>query len=386
MIILKDPLYGFINIDKPFDELIETEYFQRLRNIKQLGQSYLIYPSANHSRFEHSIGAFYLALKFVEKIKMTHKKEFAAAALLHDIGHYPFSHSIEKYIGIMNGTSHETQTLNLIRNTGIADILKKHKLNIDIICDLVMGKGKYGKLISGEIDVDRLDYLKRDSYYTGVAYGVVETEVILKSISMKNENYIADIKYLPAFESILISRYLMYSMVYMHHKTVIANTMLRAALMEAFRNGEILLDDLFKFDDIDFISALRNSRSIASKIINRVAMRDFYEEAIIFKKNDMGDLARLKNPKAMLEVENSIAEELGVKNYEILINVLNFPKTKKSEILINPSGQSLEKISPIVKSLNGAEWNHWFIGVYCSKQHLKKVKAAKKIIKKYLLN
>lgn len=385
MVILKDPLYGFINIDAPFDDLIETEYFQRLRNIKQLGQSYLIYPSANHSRFEHSIGAFYLAKKFTEKLKMEYKNEFIAAALLHDIGHYPFSHAIEKYIEMLNGVKHENQTLNLIKNTRIADILKKRKLNIGVIRDLILGKGKYGKLISGEIDVDRLDYLKRDSYYTGVAYGVIEIDVILKSISMKEKNYIADIKYLPAFESILISRYLMYSMVYMHHKTVIANAMLRAAFMEAFKEGEILIDDLFKYDDVDFIGILRNSRSAASKIIHQVAMRNFYEEAIIFKKDDLDDLERLKNLKAIIEAEKNIAAELGIKNYELLINILNFPKTRKSEILINPSGQNLEKISPIVKSLNGAEWNHWFIGVYCPKHCLKKVKAAKKMIKDCLL-
>ncbi len=385
MIILKDPLYGFINVDAPFDDLIETEYFQRLRNIKQLGQSYLIYPSANHSRFEHSIGVFYLAKKFTEKLKMAHKNEFIAAALLHDIGHYPFSHAIERYIGSLNGVSHENQTLNLIKNTRLADILRKQKMNIDVICGLILGKGKYGKLISGEIDVDRLDYLKRDSYYTGVAYGVIETDVILKSIRMKDENYIADIKYLPAFESVLISRYLMYSMVYMHHKTIIANTMLRAAFMETLKAGEISADDLFKFDDIDFISALRNSRSAAGQIIRRVGARDFYEEAIVFKNNDFADLGRLKNPKTIIEMEHIIASELGVKNYEILINILNFPRTSKSEILIDPSRQSLEKISPIVKSLSGAEWNHWFVGVYCPKHCLKKVKAAEKMIKSCLL-
>lgn len=385
MIILKDPLYGFINIDAPFDDLIETEYFQRLRNIKQLGQSYLIYPSANHSRFEHSIGAFYLAKKFTEKLKMEYKNEFMAAALLHDLGHYPFSHAIERYIEMLNGLKHENQTLNLIKNTRIADILKKHKLNINVICDLIMGKGRYGKLISGEIDVDRLDYLKRDSYYTGVAYGVVETDIIIKSIKMEGSNYIADVKYLPAFESVLISRYLMYSMVYMHHRTVIANTMLTAAFAEALEAGEITVNDLFKFDDIDFIGALRNSRSMASKIIRNIALRNFYEEAIIFKKDDLGNLERLKNQKGISEAKKAIAAELKIKNYEILINILNFPKTNKSEILIDPSKQKLEKISPIVKSLNGAEWNYWFVGVYCPKKHLKKIKAAKKVIKDCLI-
>lgn len=392
--ILKDPLYGFISIDEPFKSLIETEQFQRLRNIKQLGQSYLIYPSANHSRFEHSIGAFYLAQKIVEKIsagikfargeKIPYKNEFMAAALLHDIGHYPFSHAIEKSIGFINGAAHEQQTLNIIRSAEIAGIIKKAKMNSDIIRGFIAGKGKFGKLIAGQIDVDRLDYLKRDSYYTGVAYGVIETDIIIKNMAIKDKNYIVDEKYLPAFESILISRYLMYSMVYMHRKTLIANNMLRAAFMEALEAGEIQPQKLVEFDDIDFIAKLRSSGTAAKDLIKNITNRKLYREAIIFKKEDFPDFKKLKNIKNISKIEKKIAEELKIKNYEILINILSFPKLGKSEIIIAPSGRSLEEVSPMVKALNEAEWNHWFAGIYCSEKHLKKIKKSQNLIKRYL--
>jgi hypothetical protein len=394
MMILKDPLYGFISIDEPYKSIIETEEFQRLRNIKQLGLSYLIYPSSNHSRFEHSIGAFYLAQKVIEKIsaekvirseKIPYAKEFIMAALIHDIGHYPFSHAVESSIRLVNGSSHEQQTIHIIRHTSITGIIKKAKLDIDVICDFVGGKGKFGKLISGQIDVDRLDYLKRDSYYTGVAYGVTEAEMIIKSIEVVGNKYFVEEKFLPAFESILIARYLMYSMVYMHRRTLVANNMLRAAFDEAIRAGEILPSEIYKYDDIDLIAQLRSSKTMAKEMINNVTNRDLYQEAIIFKKEDLPNFKKINIIKDISKVEKNIASRLNIKNYEILINILKFPKIGKSEILIARSGKNLEKASPIVKALNEAEWNHWFVGVYCPKKHLNKIRGSKNIIKKFLI-
>jgi len=396
--ILKDPLYGFINIEEPFKSLIETQEFQRLRNIKQLGLSYLIYPSANHSRFEHSIGAFYLAQKIIERIsaektsqaeKIPYRKEFIAAALLHDIGHYPFSHAIERFIKLENCASHEQHSINIISHGQIAEIIKKSKLNINIICDFIGGRGKLGKLIAGQIDLDRLDYLKRDSYYTGVAYGVIETDIIIGRMKLAEKKYFVDEKFLPAFESILIARYLMYSMVYMHRKTLVANNMLRAAFSETVLSGEILPEEIAKFDDIDFIAKLRSSKTIAKNLINQIANRDLYQEAIIFQKEDLPNFKKIKKIKDISKIEKIIADRLGIKNYEILINILKFPiqaANRQSEILIAPSGRDLEKFSPIVKALNKAEWNHWFIGVYCPKKQANKIQKAKKLIKNYLTN
>ncbi len=386
--ILKDPLYGFISIPEPFERLVNSVPFQRLRNIKQLGKNYLIYPSANHSRFEHSVGAYYLATKFAEINRIERKNEFIAAALLHDLGHYPFSHAIEDSVALANGFNHEEQTLNLIRGYEISKIIKNARMNVNRVCDLIQGRGKFGKLISGQIDVDRLDYLKRDSYYTGVAYGVIETDVIIKNLSISGKNYLAGIKYLPALESILISRYLMYAMVYMHHKTVIANTMLRAAFISASEAKEISAGDLIKFDDIDLISRLRNSKTPAARLIGCLDRREFYEEAIVFRKPDFSDLNKLIGPQDVPKTERIIAKELKLKNYELLINILRFPASKDSKIIIDiGSGkkQPLEKISPLLNALSAAEWNHWFIGVYCPKKHLKRVISAKNAIKKHLL-
>jgi uncharacterized protein len=384
MLIVKDPLYGFISIEEPFKSLIETNYFQRLRNIKQLGQSYLIYPSANHTRFEHSIGAFFLAGKAVENYDIKNSKEFKAATLLHDVGHYPFSHSIETTIKQISGKGHEKQSIDLIKNTKIADILEKAGLNVDLVCSLIEGRGKFANLISGQVDVDRLDYLRRDSYYTGVAYGVVESDLILRNISVRDNDYIVEMKYLPAIESVLIARYLMFSMVYMHHRTIAANTMLRSAFVAALDSKEIIADDLIKFDDIDLISRLRSSKTIASSMVRLINTRELYREAVTFKKEDFESLEKIENIENIREIEKKISQDLRIENHEILINIQGFPKHKSSRILIGPPFKNLDEISLLVNSLNSAEWNHWFVGIYCPEKYVKKVESKRDMIKSYL--
>ncbi|MFA6096588.1 MAG: HD domain-containing protein [Candidatus Paceibacterota bacterium] len=383
--ILKDPLYGFISIGEPFKSLMDTEQFQRLRNIKQLGQSYIVYSSANHTRFEHSIGTYYLAQKVAENNAIENKDEFIAAALLHDIGHYPFSHSIEKAVRQLTEKGHEQQSIEIIRNTNISKILRDHGLDIELICNYIEGKGKYASLISGQIDVDRMDYLKRDSYYTGVAYGIIESDVIINNYTIKGDDYIADIKYLPAFESVLIARYLMYSMVYMHHRTIIANTMLRSAFIEALNNGDFKIEKLIEFDDIDLISRFRSSSSPAKQLMDAITKRNLYKEAIIFSKDDFEDAGKMIGYDKVQEVEALIAKELKLNRYEVLINIMGFPKSNKSRILISPSMKKLEDISPIVSSLNMAEWNHWFAGVYCQEKDIDKIRQKKDMIRSYLI-
>jgi len=383
--IIKDPLYGFITISEPFKSLMETEQFQRLRNIKQLGQSYIVYSSANHTRFEHSIGTYYLAQKMAENNNLENKNEFIAAALLHDIGHYPFSHSIEKAVKLINKKGHEEQSISIIKNTNISEIIRNAGMDINLICNYIEGKGKNSSLISGQIDVDRMDYLKRDSYYTGVAYGIIEPDVIINNYSIKGDDCVADMKYLPAFESVLISRYLMYSMVYMHHRTIIANAMLRSAFMEALNCGDFKIEQLVEFDDIDLISKLRSSDSPAKNIMDSITKRNLYKEAIIFDKDDFEDAGKVINYDKVQDVEKVIADELKLQKYEVLINILGFPTPNKSRIFISPSMKKLEDISPIVSSLNMAEWNHWFIGVYCPEAHINKVVKIKDMIKSYLV-
>ncbi len=235
--IINDPVHGFINI--PFGivlKIVEHPWFQRLRDIKQLGFTNLVYPGAVHSRLSHALGAMHLmreaiaVLRF-KGVEITDKEEEAAAAamLLHDIGHGPFSHALEN--NIIAGVSHEEISLALMS-----------KMNEEFGGELEMAisifEGKYTKLflhqlVSGQLDTDRLDYLKRDSFFSGVAEGMIGLDRIIKMISVHNNTLVVEEKGIYSIEKFLISRRLMYWQVYLHKTVVAAEQLLISILSRA---------------------------------------------------------------------------------------------------------------------------------------------------------
>ena len=168
---IRDPIHNYIVLDELEIELIDTPIMQRLRRIKQLGMAYLVYPGANHTRFEHSLGVYWLARECCKVLELdkTESQAIYIAGLLHDIGHGPFSHLTEE---IKNYPSHKSITVDLIKWSVISDVLSKYGLNVSEISKFIEGKGKFGSLISSELDVDRMDYLEWDAHYTGVSTGV----------------------------------------------------------------------------------------------------------------------------------------------------------------------------------------------------------------------
>lgn len=235
--LINDPVYGFINIpnDLVFD-LIEHPYFQRLRRINQLGLTHLVYPGALHTRFHHSIGAMHLmqgALNTlrVKGVKISKEERLGAtiAILLHDIGHGPFSHALEH--SIIPGIDHEylselfMHRLNEIfggkLSTGISIFQHKHP------------RPFLSQLVSGQMDMDRLDYLTRDSFFTGVSEGIVGTQRIIKMLNVVNGNLVAEEKGIYSIEKFIISRRIMYWQVYLHKAVLSAETMLIKILERA---------------------------------------------------------------------------------------------------------------------------------------------------------
>ena len=221
--IINDSVYGFISIHNEFIfDLIEHLYLQRLKNIRQLGLTYFVYPGATHSRFQHSLGAMYLMQNALDTlaekdISITSEEREAtlAAILLHDIGHSPFSHALEYFF--VKDCSHEDFTRLMLN-----DLNKLFKGRLDLTLEIV--ENKYPKkflhqLVSSQLDVDRLDYLNRDSFYTGVSEGVIGSERIIKMLNVHNNQLAADIKAVYSIEKFIISRRLMYWQVYLH-KTV----------------------------------------------------------------------------------------------------------------------------------------------------------------------
>ncbi len=233
--IVNDPVHGFISFSHPliFD-LIEHPYFQRLRNIKQLGLTYLVYPGATHSRFQHCIGAMHLLDLAIDTLRskgldITEQEAEAAAVaiLLHDIGHGPFSHALEHVIA--NHISHEYLSRCYLYQLN-KEFNGKLSLAIDIFEDRYPRHFLH-QLISGQLEMDRMDYLKRDSFYTGVSEGIIGTERIIKMLNVVNDTLVVEAKGIYSIEKFLIARRLMYWQVYLH-KTVVAAEQVLIKMLE----------------------------------------------------------------------------------------------------------------------------------------------------------
>ena len=235
--IINDPVYGFIKI--PFDlafELIEHPLFQRLRRIRQLGLTHFVYPGANHSRFQHAIGAMHLMGLAIEVIRAKgheitemEARSVTIAILLHDIGHGPFSHSLEH--SLIRSTSHETISLMYMEQL---NKIFEGKLSqaIEIFRNRYHKKFLH-QLVSSQLDMDRLDYLKRDSFFTGVTEGVIGSDRIIKMLNVKDDQLVVDEKGIYSIEKFLIARRLMYWQVYLHRTVVSAEQLLVMMLKRA---------------------------------------------------------------------------------------------------------------------------------------------------------
>lgn len=313
--VLNDPIYGFISIESGIIfELLEHPFFQRLRRISQMGLSYLVYPGARHSRFEHALGAMHLMNKAVTvlrkkgvEISKAEKEALSIAILLHDIGHGPFSHALEE--SFLIDTHHEALSL------GYMELLNEQfdgKLSLAI----EIFNGKYprkfmGQLVASQLDIDRLDYLKRDSFYTGATEGNINSQRIIEMFNVVEDELVVEEKGLFSVEKFIMARRLMYWQVYLH-KTGLAAELLLSHLMQYVRslvtNGQLedIKDPLKSFflaqhpsvvdkdllmrfsclDDIDILANLKVWQqhpdeilsTYASRILNRRLMKMKFQD------------------------------------------------------------------------------------------------------------
>ncbi len=241
--IINDPIYGFIKINNPFIlKLIDHPFVQRLKRIKQLGLAEFVYPGAHHTRFHHALGAMHLMDQALANLQAkgytiteTEKEAAAIAILLHDIGHGPFSHVLEYTL------------LNHVHHEEISNLLMK-KLNehfngrLTLAIDMFSGKYErpfFHQLISSQLDVDRLDYLSRDSFYTGVREGFIGSERLLSMLDLQNENLVMEEKGIYSIENFLMARRLMYWQVYLHKTAIAAETM----LIQILRRAKTLINE-----------------------------------------------------------------------------------------------------------------------------------------------
>ncbi|GIV41336.1 MAG: phosphohydrolase [Vicingaceae bacterium] len=281
--IFNDPVYGFISIKHDLiHDLIEHPYFQRLRNIHQLGMTHLVYPGALHTRFHHALGAMHLMNRAIETLRnkgveITEKEAIGATAaiLLHDIGHGPFSHALENTF--IEGISHEAISLAIMK-----EINRQWKGKLDTC--IAIFENQYPKkflhqLVSSQLDMDRLDYLKRDSFYTGVSEGVISTDRIISMLTLHEDNLAVEEKGIYSVEKFIIARRLMYWQVYLH-KTVIAAenliiNILKRAKELASKNKKLFATPALQFFLYNQIN--KEDWEKNSAIINHFVLLDDYD-------------------------------------------------------------------------------------------------------------
>ncbi len=370
---IRDSVYGDISLNQFEEQVMDMPQFQRLRRIKQLGLISLIYPGANHTRFEHSIGTMNLGSKLATELDLNDDEIelIRISALLHDIGHGPFSHVSEGVLSV----KHEKLTEYVVKETSMRDLLEE-KFDVNDIVDIVNGKGYLGPIVSGELDVDRMDYLLRDSHNTGVAYGVIDYERIISNLKLE-DGLILDIKGVQAAEGALVSRYFMYPSVYHHHTTRIVNSMFRRSLKKVIDEDIIDEKDIYKYDDSDIISTFRNCENkYANDIMNKLDSRKLLKRVKTIR------LDNFKNPEKMYKIEQSalrkaeqeIGEDYNIDKDYVFINIAEYPRFDEMKTQVDLDGKlyPLTEISNIIGALSKARFNIPDISVYVEKEEISK--------------
>ncbi|MBO7724568.1 MAG: HD domain-containing protein [Paludibacteraceae bacterium] len=324
--IINDPVFGFITIPNEFIySLIKHPFFQRLNRIKQLGLSSIVYPGAQHTRFLHSIGAMFLMNEAIKQLKqkeqnITEEESNAALAaiLMHDIGHGPFSHVLENTL--VHGISHEEISIRLMQ-----EINKELNGELDLAIEIF--KDEYSKrflhqLISGQLDVDRLDYLRRDSFFSGVTEGNIGSARIIKMLNVANDDLVIEEKGIYSIENFLIARRFMYWQVYYHKTSVAAECMLIKILQRAqelaqqgvelfcspalryflynnvtkekFTTEQEALQMFVSLDDSDILSAIKSWSNSSDKVLSVLSQRFINRRLFKIEINSSSVLEKVK--------------------------------------------------------------------------------------------
>jgi len=396
--IINDPVYGFISIptDLVYD-LIEHRYFQRLRYIKQLGMTHLVYPGALHTRFHHALGAMHLMSLAIETLRykglqITQAEEEAVtvAILLHDIGHGPFSHALEQ--AIIEGVWHEDISVLLMN-----ELNKQFGGRLAMAIEIFNGtyhKNFLHQLVSSQLDMDRLDYLNRDSFFTGVSEGVISSDRIIKMLNVVDDHIVVEEKGIYSIEKFLIARRLMYWQVYLH-KTVIAGEQLLCKILKRAKELALSKEDLFctpalnhflvntinnqmfiregdnletfaGLDDTDIMAAVKiwagSKDFVLSKLCRDLVHRNLYHTDIT---NEVPDEAFVN------ELSQKAVKKYGISEYEASYFVFtdevrnNAYKTDDGSILILMKNGTVKDITAASDNSN--------------------LEALKKTVKKYIL-
>jgi len=409
---IKDPVHGFVYISEDEKAIIDTYPMQRLRRLRQLAGSEYVYPGANHTRFEHCVGVMYLARKVSENshisrlISDEEADEVRVAALLHDVGHGPFSHVFEQLLIRELDQTHEDITSWIIEKSELGDRLSKMGYASDEVAKLAVGKRlKAGKaflnqVISSAVDVDKQDFIVRDTFHTGAEYGFIDVFRLIHALDVLGENLAVEVGALSALEAFIIARIESFKSIYFHRVGRAAQIMLAMAMEKA--NQELGLtafktpDEYLAMDDYTVWSSLKKcekSKSIISDLEHRNLLKCAYERTFYEKDTMISNIFGRESSRMQMQTE--IAEAAGVNVDSVVIDVPTVPSVpyhhavlmEEREITVfsrtQAGGRELQRLSEISKIFETLKGFINILRVYTSQPDREKVeKATAKILGK----
>src|SRR6056297_803481 len=321
MTTIKDSVHDHIEVAGVAAALLDTPPVQRLRSVKQLGTVHLVYPSANHTRFEHSLGVYHLADRALAHLpaRQRRAKRVRAAAILHDVGHAPFSHNVEELLARRTGTYHD-EVHDRLDSGAVGEVLREYDVDPTEVADLVAGEGRYGQLVSGELDVDRMDYLVRDADHAGVPYGTIDHSRLVRELTFRDGQLVLAEGNVQTAESLLIARALMNPTVYSHHVARISKAMLRRATEDLLAETDTTARELRRMDDHDLVAALRR-HEVAGDIATRLSERDLYKRAVWAELGDVDEAVVGADHETVREFEREVAADANVPESSVVVDV-----------------------------------------------------------------
>jgi len=375
---IKDSVHDYITLDPVAADLLDTPTLQRLRHVKQLSTVRLVFPSANHTRFEHSLGVYHLASRALTHLAVdddtaTHAR---AAALLHDVGHGPYGHQTEDLIRRRTGKDHDRVGWLLTdSDREVCQVLERHGLDPRRVTELIDGGGRIGSLISGELDVDRMDYLVRDAHHTGAPYGTIDHGRLVRELRIENGDLVLGEGNVPAAEALLLARSLMNAVVYHHHVSRIAGAMLARASEQYLADTDTTVDEFRRMADHDLLVELRRHVPALGRRIER---RDLYKRAVWAELGEVSRGTVDADHGAERAAEREIADAAGLAPGEVIVDVPDRPALTEAEtnVVVNGVVQHLEDVSDLVTGIRNAERARWRLGVYCPAEHTDAVAGA----------
>ncbi len=337
---IKDPIYGYVRLTEIERNVIDTFAVQRLRRIRQLAGAEYVYPAANHTRFEHAVGAMYLAGVVGENLPMElsaeEKQKVRLAALLHDVGHAPFSHLFEPFLLKYLGRNHEDMSAWIIGNSALADVIDAQGFDAKELSRLAVGKVSapnkrfLGQIISSSFDVDKMDFVVRDSYHTGAGYGSVDVFRLIYTMDILDSNLAVDITALPTLESLMLARLESFRAIYFHRACRAVQMMMLKALDAAKEDLEILKvktpDEYMEWDDYTVWSKLLlnpRSRQIIRELSERRLLKCAYERTFFAQDELVSSV--FTNENVRLKLEEDIAAKAKVPLSDVGIDVPSLP-------------------------------------------------------------